>query len=67
MSAVTHMAEIKEIKPYQDSGKYEVVFKGPAQEIKHIPICDRNNSPQGPIYAERERLLNAVHLEDALK
>ena len=31
ISAVTHIAEVASIKPYKDTGKYVVTFKGPAQ------------------------------------
>ena len=56
----------KEIRPYQDTGKYEVIFAGPAEEISRIPIGEPKNSPQGPVYAKREVLLSAKKLEDAL-
>jgi len=66
ISAVTHVAEVQEIRLYQDSGKYEVVFAGPAAEVRPVPIRDPKNSPQGPVYVRKEDLLNADHLEDAL-
>lgn len=67
ISAVTHIAEVQEIRPWKDTGKYVVVFKGPAQEIGPIPVKDPNRSPQGPVYVQRQALLNADTLEDALK
>jgi len=66
ISAVTHLAEVAEIKPYKDTGKYVVVFKGPAQEIAHVPIESGNPGPQGPVYARRELLLTKKVLEDVL-
>lgn len=66
VSAVTHMAEVEDIKPYLDTGKYVVVFKDGAKEIRHVPVRDSKNSPQGPVYVRRENLLNAKYLEDAL-
>ncbi len=66
ISAVTHVAEVREIQPYQDSGKYEVIFAGPATEIEPVPIRDAKNSPQGPVYVRQEDLVNAEYLEDAL-
>jgi hypothetical protein len=66
VSAVTHIAEVASIKPYKDTGKYVVLFKAPAQEIKHIPLKESKNSPQGPVYVERDKLLSAACLEDAL-
>lgn len=67
VSAVTHIAEVASIKPYKDTGKYVVIFKGPAQEIKAIRLKERKNSPQGPVYVEKEKLLSSACLEDALK
>ena len=66
ISAVTHIAEVKEIRLYQDTGKYVLNFKGPAQEITHVPLGDSKQSPQGPIYAVRDELLGAKTLADAL-
>jgi hypothetical protein len=66
VSAVTHLAEVRDIVPYQDTGKYEVIFNGPAKEITHVPIKDPKNSPQGPVYVRREDLMNAKYLEEAL-
>jgi hypothetical protein len=66
ISAVTHIAEVAEIKPYKDTGKYMVIFKGPAQEIAHVPIESGNPGPQGPVYARRELLLTKKKLEDVL-
>jgi hypothetical protein len=67
IGAVTHIAEIAEIRPYKDTGKYVVVFKQPASPVGPIKPKDTRFSPQGPIYVQRERLLNAKALEDALK
>jgi hypothetical protein len=66
ISAVTHIAEIKEIKPYKDTGKYLVLFKGEAKKIEKIPVKDTNKAPQGPVYVKKEDLIEAKHLEDAL-
>jgi hypothetical protein len=67
ISAVTHMAEVAEIKPHKDSGKYVVVFKQPAAPVGPIKPKDSKFSPQGPIYVQKERLLAAKTLEDALR
>ncbi len=66
-SAVTHIAEVQDIRPWKDSGKYVVTFKEPAQEIRPIPVKEANKSPQGPVYVRREDLLNADCLEDAMR
>ena len=67
VSADTHIAEVQEIRPWKDTGKYVVVFKEPAQEIGPIPVKDSNTSPQGPMYVRRQDLLNADSLGDAMK
>jgi|GEM_PF-186272 len=67
VSAVTHIAEIQEIRPFENTGKYVVVFRGPANKIGPIALGDSKVSPQGPVYAERDRLLRAKILEDALR
>lgn len=67
ISAITHIAEIKEIVPHKDTGKFLVTFKGPAKEIKPIPIKESKNSSQGPIYAEFENLIKAKSVEEASK
>jgi hypothetical protein len=65
ISAVTHIAEIEAIRPYEDSGKYEVVFKGPAKEIGPIRIAGKAGI-QGPAYVVRDELEKAQSLEEAL-
>ena len=66
ISAVTHIAEVQDIRPYKDSGKYIVIFKGAAKEINPIKIKNRSNSPQGPVYVKKEILLSVKTLEKAL-
>lgn len=67
VSAVTHIAEIEDIKPYKDTGKYRVIFKGPAKEIKPIPVSQSKNAPQSITYVRYEDLISAKALEDAIK
>ena len=66
ISAVTYIAEIKEIKPYKDTGKYIVIFKGDAEKIEKVPVEDANKAPQGPVYVKKEELIKVDYLEDAL-
>lgn len=66
ISAVTHIAEVQEIRPYKDTGKYALIFKGPAQEIKPIRIKEARNAIQSIVYVKREDLLDAAYLEDAM-
>lgn len=64
ISAITHIAEVKEITPYEDSGKYQVVFKAPAREISPIKASDSGYAPQGPIYVEYAKIQQAKYLDD---
>jgi hypothetical protein len=66
ISAVTHIAEIKEIRPYEDTGKYLVEFKGPAQPVGTIGLGKLNYRFQGPTYVQRDKLLKAKTLEDVV-
>ncbi len=66
VSAVTHIAEIEEIRPYQNTGKYLVKFRGPAKPIGPIGPGKLEYTFQGPTYVQREKLLKAKTLEDVL-
>lgn len=66
ISAITHIAEVEEIRLYKDTGKYQLIFKGPAQQINPIPVREPKNAPQGPVYVKRDILLESQYLEDAL-
>jgi hypothetical protein len=66
-SAITHIAEVQEIKPYQDSGKYMIIFKNGAEKIKELKLKDPNKSPQGPVYAKYEDLMKVEFLDEALE
>ncbi|MBK7844124.1 MAG: hypothetical protein IPJ71_10585 [Bdellovibrionales bacterium] len=65
ISAITHIAEVKEIKLYKDTGKYMVVFKGPAKEIKPIKIGSKSKV-QGPAYCEYEKIATSKTVDDLL-
>ncbi len=67
VSAITHMAEVQDIRPYEDSGKYLLTFKRAAEEIAPVPVADPSKSPQGPVYVRKEALLAAENLEEALE
>lgn len=68
ISAITHIAKVKEIKPYKDTGKYEIVFENPAEKIKKIPLgSNSSKSPQGPVYAEMEKIRKAKDVEQILE
>ena len=66
ISAVTHVAEIAEIVPYEDSGKYLVRFKGPAKPISPIPYQTGKvgTQPQSPRYTYFEKLATAKFVDE---
>jgi hypothetical protein len=66
VSSITHIAKVKSIEPYKDTGKYIVHFEGAAQEIKPVPLGNSSKSPQGPVYAEKTKIESARTLDDVL-
>lgn len=66
ISAITHIAPVSSIEPWNDSNKFVVNFAEPASEIGPIPIVKggRVKAPQNSRYAVRERLLTAKNLDE---
>lgn len=67
VSAITHIAEIKEIVPYQNSGKYLVRFKSKAQLLeKPIRLEEGKvgSQPQSPRYTSFGKILKSSSLHD---
>lgn len=66
VSAITHWALVKNIEPWQDTGKFVVNFAEPAKEISHIPLVPKSRvkALQGPRYTSSDRLQNAKTLDD---
>jgi len=67
ISSITHIAEVHEIKPYKDTGKYILYFKGKAKKISPIGIKDPNKSPQGSVYVKYEDLMKNKFLDESLE
>jgi hypothetical protein len=67
IQAVTHIAKVQEIKPFKDTGKYQLIFDGAAEEIKPIKLKDGEPAPQGPFYVQRDKLMKAATIDEALK
>ncbi|MBK9294833.1 MAG: hypothetical protein IPM57_10410 [Oligoflexia bacterium] len=66
ISAITHVAKIKRIVDSEkEPGKYKVIFEGPAQEIKQIPLGVKSKI-QGPAYCEFSKIKDASTLDDLL-
>jgi hypothetical protein len=66
VSAITHIAPIKSIEPWKDTGKLVVNFTDAAQEIGPITLVEggRVRAPQSLRYTTRQRLESAKNLDD---
>ncbi len=65
VGAVTHIAEIASITPYENSGKFLLTFKGPARKIEPIHRPEYSNvNMQSPRYAQRDKLVKAKSLDE---
>lgn len=66
ISAITHIAPVRSIEPWRDTGKFAVYFSEPAKEIGPIPLVKGGQvkALQNLRYTTREKLLVAKSLED---
>jgi len=65
--AVTHIAEVDRILPYGDSGKYKLVFRQPAREIKPVRLGKAHKyAMQSHRYTHLDLLEKASTLADIL-
>lgn len=66
VSAITHVAPVSRIVPWQDSGKYCLEFAEPAREIDPIKLEQggRGKVPQSPRYTSMTKLSEAKTLSD---
>lgn len=66
VSAITHLAPVKSIEPWKDTGKYVINLAEPAKEITPIPMLRSGHvrSFQNLRYTNRARLASAKSLED---
>jgi hypothetical protein len=65
ITAITHVAEVENIEPYGDTGKYKINFKASAREITHVPFGDaKSGSMQGSRYTSYNKLITAKQLSD---
>lgn len=66
-SAITHMAPVQSIEPWESSGKYVLNFAEPLQPIGPIKLISggKVKAPQNIRYSSRERLLAAKSLDEA--
>lgn len=68
ISAITHIAPVKNITAWQDTNKYVLDFAEPAKEITPIKLVPKPHgavkAPQGPRYASYEHLTKAADLDE---
>ncbi len=66
ISAITHVAKIKEIiTSDEDTSKYKVIFEDKAEEIRNIPL-GRKSKIQSPVYGQYEKLQNCKNVDELL-
>jgi len=69
VSAITHIARVKNIERWEDTSKYVLNFAEPAKEIGPIKLIPKPNgivkAPQAPRYTTYERLMKAKTLDEA--
>ncbi len=65
ISAITHWAKIKQIEPYGNEGKYKLLLKGPAQELKKpIGIQTKRNALQESKYTTFQKFIEAKDVSE---
>jgi hypothetical protein len=66
VSAITHIAPVKSIEPWQNTRKFVLNFSGPAQPIGPIQLVKggRVKAPQNLRYTTKKRLEAAKSLDD---
>ncbi len=69
VSAITHIAPVKNIELWKDGPKYVLNFAEPAESIGPIKLVPKPNgivkAPQAPRYASYDRLIKAKTLDEA--
>jgi len=66
VSAITHWAPVKNIEPWQDTGKFVVNFAKPAKKISPIPLVPKSRvkALQNTRYTSFDRLQKAKTLDE---
>ncbi len=66
VAAITHIAKVGSIEPWEDSGKFVINFDGAAEPVGPITLagCPPGKAPQPIRYTSQERLLDAKTLND---
>lgn len=66
ISAVTHVAEVDSIVPYENTGKYLVKFKSSAKQIRAIKLKNSKKRPQAPVYIKYDDLSKAKSFDELI-
>jgi hypothetical protein len=66
VQAITHLAHVRSIEPWENSGKFVLNFSEPAQPIGPIPLVKGGHvkAPQSIRYTTLDRLLKAKSLDE---
>ena len=66
ISAITHVAQVQSVEPWEGSGKFVVNFRAAAEKIEPIRLVggSRGAAPQAPRYTTKARLDAAKVLSD---
>jgi len=67
ISAITHVAPVESVDPWQDTGKYTIkCAEHPKELLKPIKLVPKGKvrAPQSLRYTSYERLINAKTMED---
>jgi hypothetical protein len=66
VQAITHIASVKSIEPWMDSGKFVLNFREPAKAIGPIPLLDDGQVKglRSPRYTTHDRLIKARSLDE---
>jgi hypothetical protein len=69
ISAIRYIGKVLEIKPYKNSGKYEIVLDGEPIRINPIKLSKENPNlaPQGIKYTTKSLIDKASKLEDIFR
>lgn len=66
ISAIRYIGKVKEIKPYKNTSKYEIILDGKAEKIPSIVLSKEHPTlaPQAPRYTVKSLMDKAKKLED---
>lgn len=66
ISAITHVAEVDAIVPFENTGKYIIKFKSAPVAIKPIKLKESKNKPQSAVYIQHEDLKKAKSFDELI-